>query len=422
MQGFGVYRNYFKAAIDKLKIDWNVFRVGTHKSAVEPYIRDDMSDEYRAEMTRLLDELWAMYRQDVRDARELGDGTVQYVSENLSELIGDAEGAIGNIYVDAGFIDGLVDRTELQQRVLQYVDEDADREGYYDATSLDSYLADQRLLNGDTTSSAGNVGIVVASGQIVNGSQPPGTIGGDSTAALLRRALTDDNVDAVVLRVDSPGGGIFASRIIGDEVIALREAGKPVVVSMSSVAASGGYWISMAADKIFASPATITGSIGVFGMIPTFERALDHLGVSTDGVGTTPWSGQFRPDRSLSDDAVQLVRSVIEHDYDDFISRVSTSRELEVDFVDSIAQGQVWTGEEAVANGLVDELGTLDDAIEAAAAIAELDDYGYKYIEKRTESHRAAGRRVAVERRRATRYCQAQAARHIGDRPRQAHA
>jgi protease-4 len=229
-----------------------------------------------------------------------------------------------------------------------------------------------------------NVAIIVAAGEIMNGSQPPGTIGGDSTAELLRQARLDDSVKAVVLRVDSPGGSAFASEVILDEIVRLREDDKPVVASMSSVAASGGYWISMAADRIVASDITITGSIGIFGMLPTFQRSLSALGIHTDGVGTSIWSGQFRPDRELSDDAKAVFQLVINRGYDDFISKVAKYRGLDKSDVDSIAQGQVWTGEEALDLGLVDEIGGLDDAVALAAELADLEDgeYGRKYIQK----------------------------------------
>ncbi len=222
---------------------------------------------------------------------------------------------------------------------------------------------------------------MVASGSILDGSQPPGTIGGDSTASLLKRALDDESVKAVVLRVDSGGGSKFASEVIAEEVRKLQAAGKPVVASMGTVAASGGYWISMDADRIYASPTTITGSIGIFGMFPTFQRTLAMVGIATDGVGTTPWSGQLRPDREMSDEMKQLIQISINDGYRDFIGGVATGRDLDVSYVDEIGQGQVWTGEEALANGLIDELGGLDVAITGAAELAGLERYGEKLIE-----------------------------------------
>lgn len=227
-----------------------------------------------------------------------------------------------------------------------------------------------------------NVAIIIASGEIRNGTQPPGTIGGDSIARLLRKAKNDDTVKAVVLRVDSPGGSTFASEVIRNEVDEIKAAGKPVVVSMSSLAASGGYWISMTADRIFATPYTITGSIGVLGMFPTFQRSLDTIGITTDGIGSTLWAGEFRGDREMSADAKTLFQIVINKTYDKFITNVAQHREIDKDEVDRIAQGRVWTGNEALENGLIDEIGNIDEAIAAAAELAGLDEYGEKYFEK----------------------------------------
>jgi protease-4 len=379
--GFGVYQNYYKSTIDKLLIDWNVFRVGTHKSAVEPYLRNDMSNESRESLGHLIGQLWSLYQADIVEARELSFGAIDDITNNFVDLVASGNGRLGDVYVERGLLDGLLTQAEFQEKVLEYVEKDPDHEGQYQSASLNNYLIDRRLSQPSPVRDE-NVAIVVASGTILNGNQAPGTVGGDSTSQLLKRARMDESVKAVVLRVDSPGGSVFASRLIGSEVRALQKAGKPVVASMSSSAASGGYWISMAADKIFANSATITGSIGVFGMFPTFERTLGELGVTTDGIGTTPWAGALRPDREMSDDAKQLFQLLVNHDYDDFITRVSEDREIDKQQVDRIAQGQVWTGADALANGLVDEIGSMEDAVAAAAELAELDegDFGRKYI------------------------------------------
>jgi protease-4 len=230
-----------------------------------------------------------------------------------------------------------------------------------------------------------NIAIVVAAGEIRFGSQPSGTIGGDSTAALLRRARNDDSVKAVVFRIDSPGGSVFAAEVIRDEIIALRESGKPVVASMGSVAASGGYSIAMNADHVVASPATITGSIGVIGMFPTYQRTLEAIGIRTDGVGSTPFSGELRPDREMSEHTRELFQLLIEDTYDDFISGVADSRAMDKDAVDEVAQGKVWTGADALGHGLVDQLGGFEDAVLVAADLAELEEghYGLKNIEQK---------------------------------------
>ena len=384
LQGYGSYRNYFKDAIDLLRIDWNVFRVGTHKSFVEPYTRMDMSPEDRESRKRLIEQFWTMYEDDVVAARGLPDGAINDYSQNLVEYVQLANGDISQAALDRGLVDDLLGRAELRELLQVYVGVDSDDDTTYSSVYMPDYLGQMQLLHGQRVESE-NVAVIVAAGDILDGSHPPGTIGGDSTAALLRRAHTDESVKAVVLRVDSPGGSVFASEVISQEIEALQAAGKPVVASMGSVAASGGYWISVVADRVIASPATVTGSIGIFGMVPTFQRTLELAGVSTDGVGTTPWSGELRPDREMAEHTKQLFQLVIEDGYDDFISGVAQHRELDRDYVDSIAQGQVWTGDDAFENGLVDQLGNLDEAIVAAAELAGLEEgeYGQKLIERR---------------------------------------
>ena len=377
MSGFGAFRTYYKDAIDTLRVDWNVFRVGTHKSFVEPYTRMDMSPEDRESRSNLIGQLWARYLGDIEAARDLDAGSVDDYAQNLVARVEAADGDIAASVVEAGLVDGLLGRTELREMLKSYAGEDESDSSTYAAVSMSEYLAAERLLR-DTDRREENVAVVVAVGNILNGTHPPGTIGGDSTAALLRQALKDDTVKAVVLRVDSGGGSMFASEVIAHEIRALRDAGKPVVASMSSVAASGGYWISVVADRVIASPETITGSIGVFGMFPTYQRSLEALGMSTDGVGTTPLSGQLRADREMSEEMKTLFQMIINESYDDFVTHVAEIRGMDKTAVDAIAQGQVWTGSDALANGLIDELGDYDDAIRVAADLADLGggDYG----------------------------------------------
>ena len=383
LRGYGRFRNYYKDAIDLLRIDWNVFRVGTHKAFVEPYTRMDMSDEDRETTLRLVEQLWSLYQVDVETARELETGTIEDFTDNFSEIVEEAGGDLATAAAQYGLVDDLLKRTEVRELLIEYVGPDPDNADTYKAASMYDYLAQMRVLSGDKVGSK-NVAVIVAAGDIMFGTQPPGTIGGDSTAELLRRARNDDSVEAVVLRVDSPGGSAFASEIIVDEILALQEEGKPVVASMGSVAASGGYQISMYADRIFASPSTITGSIGIFGMFPTYQRTLEAIGISTDGIGSTPWSGELRPDRAMSEHAKRLFQVVIDDGYQDFIGSVADSRSMEIDAVDAIGQGQVWTGMDALNNGLVDELGGLDDAIAAAAELAGIsdEDFGIKSIDQ----------------------------------------
>jgi protease-4 len=383
LRGYGIYQNYFKDAIDKLKIDWNVFKVGTHKSAVEPFTRNDMSDEDRSSMTALLAQFWSHYRDDVQSARQMDADTLDELLQNYLERVRAAGGSTAQTALEAGLVDELLTHDEVRELMAEYAGSDPDNENFFNAAELGDYVAQMRLRQGDTAKRE-NVAIVIASGEIMDGTQPPGWIGGDSTSEVLRRARMDESVKAVVLRVDSPGGSAFASEVIRNEIEALKEAGIPVVASMSSVAASGGYWISMAADRIYASPSTITGSIGIFGMFPTFQRTLDSLGIYTDGVGSSQWAGELRFDRAMSDEAKALVQVMIEDGYDDFTSKVAMHRNMEQTEVDRVAQGQVWTGTDALNHGLIDGLGDLEDAIREAAELAQLEDdtYGLKYYEK----------------------------------------
>ncbi len=385
LYGFGAYLNYYKEALDKLQVDWNVFQAGNYKSAVEPFTRNDMSAADREALSNVIDQLWARYKTDIESARPLEPGTIDSVLEDLVATVESTDGDLAQIALDFGFVDGLWTREQIRQRMIEVAGENGE-DSAYPVVGLGTYVQQMRILDGDEARQQ-NVGIVVASGEILYGDQDPGTIGGDSTARLLREAREDDSVKAVVLRVDSPGGSLLASQVIRDEVEALREAGKPVVASMSSVAASGGYWVSMSADRIMATPYTITGSIGVFGMFATFERSLGALGISTDGIATTPWAGQLRPDRTMSEAGKAIFQAMIDRNYADFVGHVAAGRDMAEDVADSIAQGRIWTGADALANGLVDELGELEDAIAAAAALAELDAdaAGRKYFEKKLD-------------------------------------
>ncbi len=381
LQGYGRFRTYFSDAIEKLKLDWNIFKVGTYKSAVEPFERMDMSDADREASVNLIDQLWGSYVEDVAAAREIGASEVENYADEFVAVVAAADGDLARAAKDNNLVDELLSRTELRELLIGYVGTDEDSDVDYSAIDMGEYLAHEHILNGDRVADE-NIGIIIASGAIQSGAQPPGAIGADSTAQLLRRARDDESVKAVVLRVDSPGGSAFASDVIANEIAALQEAGKPVVASMSSVAASGGYWISVGADRVFASSTTITGSIGIFGMFPTFQRTANYLGFANDGVGSTPLSGQLRPDRAMTDDTKRLFQLVIEEGYDDFIGRVATYRGMEKEAVNAVGQGRVWTGADALQHGLVDELGGLEEAVAFAAELVDLppDDYGRKWI------------------------------------------
>jgi len=380
IDGYDRYRMYLKEALDKLGVEINVFRVGAFKSAVETYTRTNMSAEDREESRSYLTALWSSYQEAVTRARKLQpDALARYV-DTLSKTVPAAGGDAARVALQAGLVSALKTRLEFEQRVVALVGKD-DNNGSFKAVSLDDYVRyahAQKKLKADGKP---RVGVIVAAGEILDGEQPPGTIGGETLAKLIRQARTDHDVKALVLRVDSPGGSVLASEQIYRELVALRAAGKPIVVSMSGYAASGGYYISAPADEILASPATITGSIGIFAIIPTVDRTLGKVGVSVDGVGTTPLSGQLRLDRPLGEEARVLLQSTVTRGYAEFLERVADGRKKTRDEVDKVAQGRVWAGSDAHRIGLVDRLGSFNEATEAAARRAKVTDYALEFIE-----------------------------------------
>jgi protease-4 len=379
LDGYGRYQLYFKSALEKLSISQHIFRVGTYKSAVEPYIRDSMSTAAKEANQLWLTDLWQQYKMDVAQQRNFA---VSNFDENIDVLVTKLKAANGNIAeyaLDNNWVDALKTREQMKQELIKVVGSNGDKG--YKSIVFDDYLT---LFNSNTlmeSTSNNRVAVIVAKGTILTGNQKPGTIGGKSTAALLRQARDNKNVKAVVLRVDSPGGSAYASEIIRQEVELLKAAGKPVVASMGTYAASGGYWISAPADKIYASPTTITGSIGIFGFFMTFENTLSKLGIYTDGVGTTDIAG-FGITRELTPGMANIIQLNIERGYRDFVELVANNRNMTTAQVDAIAQGRVWSGSKALELGLVDALGNLDNAIEAAAQLANLDDYDRLLIEK----------------------------------------
>ncbi|MGU5738308.1 signal peptide peptidase SppA [Aeromonas caviae] len=367
IEGLGVYQTYFKSALEKLNITPHVFKVGTYKSFVEPYTRDEMSPESKEANQRWLDQLWQSYVADVAEQREIEPDAVAPNKDHFLELLRKAGGNAASYALDNGLVDQLATRDEMTQAVIKEVGE-ADDHGWK-GVGLKEYLA--AIPEQYPQSGKDEVGLITASGAIMDGVQPAGTIGGDSLADLLAEARRDDQVKAVVLRVDSPGGSAFAAEQIRAELLALKQAGKPVVISMGSYAASGGYWISADADKIFASPTTLTGSIGVFGMFATIDKALSQYGVHTDGVGTTDFVGVGLT-RALPDHVGEAIQLSVEDTYQRFVGLVGKGRGLSPEEAEKAAEGRVWTGQDAKALGLVDEFGNLDDALKAAAELANL--------------------------------------------------
>ncbi len=379
--GFSYYRMYFKDAIEKLSVDLNVFRAGTFKSYTDQFSRNDMAPSEREETSVWLESLWNAYTQDVARARSLPPGVLKdYITEQPGALQS-VGGDMAKMALQRGLVTALKSRRQVADDLKGLVGEDEDSHTF-NAIKMNQYLAAVRSKTVLKSKSDAKVGIVVASGEIFDGHQLPGAIGGESTSNLLREARYDNTVKAVVLRVDSPGGSEFASEKILREVQALRKAGKPVVVSMSTYAASGGYYIAAAANQIFASPTTITGSIGVFSYIPTFQRTLEKLGIKVDGIGTTPLAGDLRIDRALGPATKQLLQASVDHAYAQFVHRVADGRKKSYEDIDKIAQGRVWAGADAQRIGLVDHLGGLKDATDAAAKLAELGAaYDVEYIE-----------------------------------------
>ena len=394
VEGYANYGLFVKDAVDKLAIDWNVFRVGEYKSAVETFTRNDMSPAEREESLVWLGTLWGTYKDGVAAARGFDADRLQAYADDAVEALKRADGSLAKMALDAELVTGLEGRFEVEERLAAITGED-DNGGTFVGVDHDAYLANVRSQHVLGRRPESRVSVIVAAGEILPGEQSPGTVGSDTLAWQLRDALEDDAVKAVVLRIDSPGGSVFASEVIRREIASLREAGKPVVASMSTLAASGGYYIAMDANRIVASPATLTGSIGIFAMFPTFQRTLEKLGVHSDGVGTTALSGEFRGDRPLGEASRAILQQSLDYEYRQFIGRVAKARSKTVEQVDAVAQGRVWAGAEAQDLGLVDELGGYQRAIEIAAELAGLgEDYDVDFPEARVGLGEALGLRI----------------------------
>ena len=382
IRGFGRWQLYFADALRKLDIDAHVFRVGEYKSFVEPFFRDSMSDEDRASAEQWLGVLWGEYQRDVTEARGLEPDALDRYAEGLTETLEAAGGDLAKTSLEAGLIDAIHnDETFFAHMEERFGDEDGD----YQRVSFADYLVTADRENPLSSDEEDNVAVVTVAGTITDGSAAPGTAGGDSVARLVRHAAEEDDIKALVLQVDSPGGSAFASEVISAAVTTVTEAGKPAVVSMSSVAASGGYYVSAEADEIWAYSGTITGSIGVGAVTFTAPRLLERLGLSEDGLGTTPLSEYTLIDRDLPDGARRQIESQIDRIYERFVGHVSKGRALSFEEVDAIGRGRVWIGSDAASRGLVDQIGTVEDAIASAAALAGLEEgqYGTRRLKRK---------------------------------------
>lgn len=376
--GYGRYMNYYKSALDKLGVTIHAFRSGKYKDYLEPYLRDDMSEESREHNAQWINELWASYTDKVEHLRGLPSGSISDYVNNLDAHLALTNGNSGKLALEKSLVDKVVSRQEMINALIAVAGKN-EEENSYKGVDIHSYLADVRK---KADAAPNKIGLIVASGSILDGHQPDGSIGSESMLELLRQVQDDKDIKALVIRIDSGGGSAFASEIIRSEIIALRDKKIPIYISMGSVAASGGYWIATAADKIWAQSTTITGSIGVFGAFPTVEKSLGKMGIYTDGVGTTELAGSMRLDRPLSDKASKVVQQSVDNIYQRFITLVADAREQDKAAIDEIAQGHVWTGNKAKEIGLVDELGTLSDVVSAIAQEAKLDTYQVKLVQR----------------------------------------
>lgn len=376
IKGYSAYTLYYKTFLENLDVNTHVFRVGTYKSAIEPFIRDDMSTDAKQSAARWLGQLWGAYADDVATNRQIEASVLSPKMDTFLAELKSVNGDIAKLSQKLGLVDTLATRQQVRIELAEVFGSDGE-----DSYNAMGYYEYQTTMRPEAQTAESDVAVIIASGAIMDGRQPRGTIGGDTTSALLRQARNDDKVKAVVLRVDSPGGSAFASEVIRNEIDAIKAAGKPVVVSMSSLAASGGYWISMGADQIIAQPTTLTGSIGIFSVITTFEKGLNKYGVYTDGIGTSPFSG-VGVTTGLSQGAKDAFQMGIEQGYQRFIGLVSDNRAIPLAEVDKVAQGRVWTGQDAMQYGLVDKMGDFDDAVAIAASLAELEDYNVYWVEE----------------------------------------
>ena len=374
--GIGAYGNYFRNALEKLDIKVHVFRAGDYKSAAEPFLRNNMSAEAKEDISAVINQLWLSYTGKIESLRELEKGTIDSLVNNLHSELQATQGDTAKLAYETGLIDYIATRSEMHNYLNSQITNDM--HGEFIAIDMPFYIANIRQENSQKQA-ADKIAVVVAKGTIFDGEQPEGDIGGDTLSQILSDLRYDPQLKAIVLRIDSPGGSAFASDNIRDSLYGQGNQQVPIVVSMGSYAASGGYWIAAEADKIVAMPSTITGSIGVYSMIPTFEKTLGKFGVNSDGVGTTDIADFMQLDRPMSKQAKVILQSSVDHIYDRFINLVATGRDQSPEVIHDIAQGRIWTGQQALERGLVDQLGGLNEAIAAAAELAGIEEYSITY-------------------------------------------
>jgi protease-4 len=379
LEGYSSYRNYYRETLEKMSVNVHVFHAGEFKSIAEPFLRDDMSPGEKRVTERWLQVLWGQYAATVEAQRELPPGSVNTYVNTYAQALADQGGNAAALALEAGMVDELLNRSEANDYLVELVGA-SNEDGLYEAVFFERYLRRQQPTQ-LTAMEGERVAVITASGNIVPGDQPPGTIGGDSLANRIATTAESEGVRALVLRVNTGGGSVFASEVIRQELLRTQALGIPVVISMGAIAASGGYYIAAEADEIWATPGTITGSIGVFAAVPTFERLLERIGVYTDGVGTTDLAGSLRLDRPLDPQVATVIRSSVDFSYANFQQLVAQGRDMTSGEVNSLAEGRVWSAPDALENGLLDGIGSLADAIDAAAARAGLEDYKVDYVE-----------------------------------------
>ena len=378
LEGLSSYQYYYAEAIEKLDINVHIFRVGEYKSAVEPFELTGMSDAARENYEEWLNQSWQLFIDEISQQRNLNSEQFDNYINNPDQQLALFDGDTAAMALDFGLVDQVSSRPAMRNYLIDQIGLNEDGSSFVQVPYQD-YLTERRVplpaaLGGN------QIGIIIASGTIYDGEQSAGSIGGDTLAGLIRQAKNDANVKALVLRVDSPGGSAFASEVIRTELIDFKRSDKPLIVSMGSVAASGGYWIATAADEIWASPATITGSIGIFGIYPTFKETINNLGIYIDGVGTTTQAGAYGLGMELPDSTQRAFQLNVEKGYERFLEIVSVARNMTTEEVDALGQGRVWSANAALEQGLVDNLGDLENAIEAAAKLAGIEQYRTQQI------------------------------------------
>ncbi len=369
IDGYRRVRTYYKSFFDKFLIDANVFKVGEYKAFVEPYFRDDMSDEAKGNVIEWITVLWDGYIDQVSEARGISNESLKYFIDNPGLAAKQSAGDFAKAAIEYGVIDQLSNRREFRDYLYSIAP--GEEEDEINIVGMNAYMNSVEM-EPIFEESESNVGVIIAKGSIVDGSAGPGSIAGDDFVKIIRKAYNDESVKALVLRVDSGGGSAYASEVIADELEKFKNSGRPIIASMGGVAASGGYYISTPADKILAERHTITGSIGVGGFLPTFERALEYIGINEDGVSTVDITTSAA--ESLTEKDKALLQMGTDLVYDKFIAKVADNRGVTKEEIDQIARGKVWIGSKALEIGLVDEIAGIDRAIELAAELAEIDE------------------------------------------------